>query len=587
MSWKDRAQEVTGPAAQKGHWMDRAEVVPEKSHWYDASGEGLLKSSINALPTAGMVAGGLVGTALEPGGGTVLGAGAGAGIGGAAKGLAEKYLLGQESAHPAMEASQAVAPGMASEIFGMGAGNVIKGAGNTIAKSLAAKESAPEIAAAANRLGAKATPGMLSGSQTVQDLESSLEQNPTVGGWLTRSGTKPVRSAMEKTTEGLLKDQTPLSPYETGEKAKELLSGEVEKRFSEPSRLFDELRQYTKDIPSTPNSTKAVSRNILNIPDAQIEGTPDANIAKWVTKNLESNPSADQIKTIRSTVGQKAAAIDRQGGDSGGLWKMYSKLGSLEENTIKRGAISSARSADEGNDIASGMLGQLKAAKAGYSSQMDAAGDLSQATGLGRVRSPGQFADKINSVRSENLQEKLLPLDDVRAGKQIFGYSPETADLLRRARIRDVAQKATNSSGDVVPSGLLRATKNLNPETEQMLFGKDQQSLGDLRSVYGAMPGKVGPSGTPHGLEVLHMLNPLNQGRDLLRYGAYRAMGSEAMQGIAKQLIKNPEMAKMAEEDPQAFSAVVIDFAKRSGGHAQQLPAAADNNKPKGILTAQ
>lgn len=466
-------------------------------------------------------------------------------------------------------------------LLGLGAGSLVRGGGEA-AKTvgeLAPKENSAEIAAAAERLGIKPSPGMTSGSQTVQDLESSLQQSPTIAGALVRRQTKPIAEAMNNTATNLVKDQTPLSPFETGEKVKEFLSKEIEKRFSEPKRLFEDLRQYTKDIPSTEKSTSAVSRNIGQIPDVQIEGTAGSSVGNWVTKNLGKNPSADQIKTIRTTVGQKAAALDRQGGDSQGLWQIYEKLGRLEENTIKRGAIATARTPGEGETIGRGMLGQLKSAKQGWSSQMDAASDLAQGAKLGRVRSPGQLSDKINSIQSEALQEKMLPLDDVRAGEQLFKYSPETADLLRRARIRDLAQRASDGNKQLSPGGILRATKNLNPETEQMLFGKDKQSLGDLRTVNADLPDVVGPSGTPKGMEVQQSSNPLTQGMGLLNYGLYKTMGSQTMQGIAKGLLKNPEMEKLAAEAPEKFDAIVLDFAKRKQMPPLQIQKAADKEK--------
>ncbi len=183
------------------------------------------------------------------------------------------------------------------------------------------------------------------------------------------------------------------------------------------------------------------------------------------------------------------------------------------------------------------MLGQLKSAKQGYKAGMDQSSDLAQATGLTKnVRSPGYLKDVINSTKSEDLQSKLLPLDDVRAQKTLFDYSPETAGLLRTARIKDLAEQSGARGGkEVVPSRLLNNASKLNPETIQMLFGKNKQSLEDLGTVLSNAPEKTGPSGTPQGLEYLHMMNPLMQGRDLLRYMAYK----DAQKNLTSGLLTN------------------------------------------------
>lgn len=390
------------------------------------------------------------------------------------------------------------------------------------------KANAPEITAAAQKLGIKATPGMLSKSPTVQGLESSLHQAPTIGGAMTRRGTVPVGEGMKSAAEGLLSEASPLSPYQSGEKVKGILSEDIKNRFSEPKRLFEDLRQYTKDIPSTERSTRAVSRNVMNVPEVDISGSSTAGIASAVTKSLSKNPSADQIKSIKSMVGREASAMDKRGENSSGAWNIYEKLRRLEENTIQRGILESSRTKGEGENIASGMLGQLKAARSGYKSGMEGLGDLFQATRLGNVKTPGLAVEKINEIPSERLQEKLLPLDDVRAAQEVFKYSPKSASELRGARLRDLKERSSYE-GRVDPNTLLRNVdaKKINPETEKMLFGKGNENLEALRKVSESLPEKVGPSGTPQGMQFSDLLRPWEQLGDAGRYLLYRTLAKD------------------------------------------------------------
>lgn len=561
-----------------------AHAAPSKDRaWYDIEPKTAIQGALNALPTAGMAAGGIAGGVAGGPLAALGGAGLGQAGGTALKNLGEHYILGKDKSRAEIygDPLKAVPEGAAAEMGGQVLGAGLSGAKGLVT-GLAAKENAPEIAAAAKRLGFDASPGMRSGSQTVQDLESSLQQSPTLAGALVRKQTRPIAEGIKNTAEGLVKDQTPLSPFDTGQKVKELLSRDVENKFAEPKRLFEDLRQYTKDIPSTTNSTRAVSRNMMSIPEVStFEDGGAASAARSVAKVLEKNPSADEIKSLRTMIGKKASAATDT--DASGLWQIYDKLGRLEENTIKRGAIASARTEGEGNTIAQGMLGQLKSAKKGYSSAMDASGDFAQATGLGKVRSPDQLADKIQSIKSERLQKQLLPLDDVRAGEQLHQYSPDTAGLLRQARIRDLAQKASNGDKVLTPGGLLRATKNLNPEAEQLLFGKDKAKLADMRTVNSELPDIVGPSGTPKGEEVKQVFNPIHQATSALNYGVYRTLGSGPAQAVAKSLLEKPEMAALAEKDPETFKAIVLNFTRRPQTGLLEMPAAAENHRDKSM----
>ena len=420
------------------------------------------------------------------------------------------------------------------------------------------KANAAEIEAAAERLGFKATPGMVNDSEALQKLESSLHQAPTIGGYLTRRSTGKVGDAMRGATDELISDAATVSPYESGEQVKKILSGEIESKFGPSKKIFEDLRQYTKDIPVSEKSVQAVSRNIRSIPEVE---TLDLPLANQVIKSLEKNPSVDQIKTLRTLVGKKAeSAID--GAERSAYWQMYAKLGRLEESTLKRGVLQSARNQGEGEQIAKGMLGQLKSAKKGYAEQMANLEDLSQAARLGKVRGPESFSQKLDALPSERLQEKLLPLEDVRLAETIKSQFPEAFGALRKARIRDLSEGVVRD-GETVPSKLLQNTKNLNPEAGQMLFGDKLSKLNDLRSVNQALPEKVGPSGTQQALDVAGMLNPMNQVRDVARYGAYKAASSETLQKVAQFLRSKPQFANLAEKNPRAFQAAVYQFAQK------------------------
>ncbi len=58
-----------------------------------------------------------------------------------------------------------------------------------------------------------------------------------------------------------------------------------------------------------------------------------------------------------------------------------------------------------------------------------------------------------------------------------------------------------------------------------MLFGKKQPNLEDLKTLYGSLPEKIGPSGTPQGMSYLDILK--NPTQDMGRYLMYKAGGAD------------------------------------------------------------
>lgn len=424
-----------------------------------------------------------------------------------------------------------------------------------------AKEAAKAIRAAAERMGIKPTAAMLGDSEFVQNLESSLHQSPTIGGALVRRETVPVSKGLQKATGEILDDASQLSKFEAGEQAKREITEDVARKFQPSKDTFQDLSQYTKDIPSTKQSTEAVSRNILKIPEVEVLDLP---LAKQVVKALEKQPTADQIKMLRGMVGREAEAAE--GAASKAYWEMYGKLTKLEENTIKRGVIQSARTQPEGERIAEDMLGQLRGAKKSYSTEIGKVQDVAENARLGKVGNPSGFTNKVEAIRSEDVQDKLLNLADNRLNESIKSNFPKAFTTMRQAKLGDLARVSKDAEGEFVTTKLLGNTKNYTPEAKDTLFQNKAGMLDDVRLVNGSLPDKVGPSGTPQGIDYLNFLNPVNQARDIARYALYKGLTSDKVQAVVKVLSNSPQLKAIAESNPKAVNAIVIDLVDRMQG---------------------
>jgi hypothetical protein len=93
---------------------------------FDTTPRGIIQGGLNALPTAGMVAGGAAGSVAEPGFGTLGGAALGDAGGEALKNLGEKYILGQEKTRSDIygKPAKGLVEGVAAEMGGQGLGAI-------------------------------------------------------------------------------------------------------------------------------------------------------------------------------------------------------------------------------------------------------------------------------------------------------------------------------------------------------------------------------------------------------------------------------------------------------------------------------
>lgn len=457
--------------------------------------------------------------------------------------------------------------------------DMLKRVNSWIAKD---KPDAKEIKQAAEALGFKPTAGMLKDSPVVQKLESSLSQSPSLPGMMVRREQRAAARKLQDAAEEITEDASQLTKFEAGEKAKSEITSNVKKRFKASTDDFNDLRQYTKDIPSTQRSVEAVSRNIQKIDEVStFEDGAAASIAKSVIKVLEKKPSADQIKNLRTMVGKKAEAARRAGdGESQGIWKIYEKLGRLEENTIKRGVLNSARNSDEGNLIASGMLGKLKGAKKSYSEQMSKIEDVGRVTKNRATKSPRSFTESIDDMQSEKVANKFFDLGNNKARRVTKDTFPEAFQTLRKQRLSEIRDKSM-VKGELNPSKLIKQIDRLDDEAMKDLFRESVSKSQAMKKVINSFPDKVGPSGTPEGLAYGDWLTLVTrQVTDFGRYGAYKFLSSDVTKNLAKRLNKIPEFKNLAETNPDKFNLVVANFA-RSLENPSSISKAADNNEPK------
>ena len=122
------------------------------------------------------------------------------------------------------------------------------------------KANAPEIIAAAERIGAPVMEGMTSASKAVQRTEDSLiNGNPTFSGLKRQALYKEGYQKASQAVESTLGDASTVSKAELGNSLKSSITDQFEKQNAPIAAMYDELKAAHDVIPLAENASKEIT----------------------------------------------------------------------------------------------------------------------------------------------------------------------------------------------------------------------------------------------------------------------------------------------------------------------------------------
>lgn len=148
--------------------------------------------------------------------------------------------------------------------------------------------------------------------------------------------------------------------------------------------------------------------------------------------------------------------------------------------------------ANEGKKIVS----DLKEARQGYRKLMTDLGETAQDARLGKTYGPSGFLDKVESIPSERLQQRLFNTDNQRQLQNLAKNFPDEFALLRQGKLRDIAESAVGEQGQTSVKKFLNQVEKLSPEAQEIVFANNGQLLDDLFTLNNALPRNFNPSGS-------------------------------------------------------------------------------------------
>lgn len=386
-------------------------------------------------------------------------------------------------------------------------GALFKGAGEGVRKlaRVSPKADAEAIKKAAEEIGAKATPGQLIDSALAEKLESSLYQSRgKIGGLGLRSQIDKNIEAAQKTAEHIVKDAGRKTSFEVGQEVEQKLVSELANKLKPAEAIYQKYeaqfarKAYKPDLSSVKNT----------IDDMKVDFKLNDDALKLISKFEEKLPmlqNLEDVKQFRTLVRDSFNPLDKA--NSRITTKLGHKLTDVRSDTLKKLAERAdnpeffqvaKQEIEQADKIYRGAIGEIESAilrpgqKVKFSPKKQIDDFLKKTPEI----------DRINKILKTNDPKKI------EAVKKAF---PEAFESLRQGKIQDIASRS-EISGAVDPKRLANIIDKMPPESARLIFGDDAVVKANaLKTYLDAVPGRLGPSGTPEGIEFLGIFNLMKQ----------------------------------------------------------------------------
>jgi len=508
--------------------------------------ETTIEGTLRALPAAGAIGGGALGTVAGPIG-AVLAAGGGA-FAGEALANTIRAGLGMESAPKSREeiwvrpieeglkgatgegAGQIISPALSvakgvALSAGKSAKNAVFGKPSVMPEVVETTESslkfknlgfdpkpkpnAEEIKSATKTFGAQATPGMISSNPNVQNLENIIGQSPTVAGEKVRKSYDPIMKGVKKAADDLAPTGS-LTPYEAGTEAKKGILAKIGEKSEPLAASFEQIRESAKNIKVNPHASHRAANRLMKQDLAEFSELPQGQAIKKYSDLIRNAKSIDSLKQLRSSVDNEiGSAIDAgQGQLAMALGKVKSSIQRLERREILRAAIENSATKSQGEAAAKDLIRQIKQTNKGWRAMMSELEIIAKAGGIRKIGSPKHLAKIIDEMPSEKLADRFFNTKNYDALTDIKTHLPEEFEVLKQYKLSQIAEKSM-TKGEIDPHKLVRNLSSLGKEARILIFGESgERVLADMKTVLNNMPSKVGASDTPRGMMWANFLSP-------------------------------------------------------------------------------
>lgn len=366
----------------------------------------------------------------------------------------------------------------------------------------AEKIEAPEIKAAAKRLGIDPLEGMISENTWVQKAEDSLINGaPTYSGVRRKTLYNEVYGKAANAANEALGEGSMYSKAELGDIMKKSISAQIEEQNAPIKALYDELKAVREVLPLQKDATQELASGIKELQELKISpSSPEGKLAARIIRESPGYKTVDDIQLARSMLNRSISPTASSGEKrmAGVLSDMLTKM---EESTIEKYASSMAKTNPQVAERIGGMIAQKKAADQSYKGFITKIKELSERLGKGRVYGTQDALHFINErLTPEEIVERLGTAKDSEFRKFFAKEYPEQSAMMRDYQKGALREKAS-ATGELSPKVLFNNINKMEPEIQKSLFSAAElQKMKDSETIIRSMPKNFNPSGTSHAM---------------------------------------------------------------------------------------
>lgn len=402
------------------------------------------------------------------------------------------------------------------------------------------------------------------GIEIAPEIRAGFSENPIAQNYfheLVASGTNTgdaINQTLEK-FQGDLKEQMaslfrskePMTAFEAGEKAKELITDQANKLNEGISAKYAEVMPQLEAI-QVPKIERSKFVEALLQKGAESFGKDSSfyKLYEEIGDRINSRDSVRLLKQLGSEIGTDAKEAWRVGAynKAKALTEINNSLKEFQDNQIiASGKALAKQGVPEAAGLAEKLVADKKIADKSYREFVEKLGDLSAAGKLGKVGTHGELLNALEKIPSAKLADKLFDPKNIEGLNFLKKEFPEVFAQIMQAKKTSMLE-AASTKGELMHNQLLGAVNKLPKEVKNMMFNPEEQELFNASgSVLRQSARKLNPSGTAKGIDKLFDLMPAGVGGAtsfLLGHGAIPGYIAGYM---AKFLGRDaPEAAKMS-----------------------------------------
>jgi hypothetical protein len=393
--------------------------------------------------------------------------------------------------------------------------------------------------------------GMMSDNKSIQKMASAVAQLPTMAG-------DAVRQDIDKGYEvvsNILKDAfdggAGADRAEGGSQIKDLIREEFDKRNEPMKQLYSERKALGETIDFDDSKSLKTYDKLIEASQKFREPTNEGrqiidNEANNFLKNASSEGGMANLDAYSKTLASKArqAAIAGDHDAKAAFLLVKDEVDNfVDKHLMSIGKQLTKDGVKEGASEASKVVNEYKDLKRNYAQMKSLFSDVASTTKLGKKATTEMgLSEALDKVPDEKFVDKIFDPKNAEGLQNIKENMRPVFDALVKQKKTQMYQEALINK-KFNPLKLIQDVSNekkLSSGVKDLLFSPEQlQKMETAKKWITNLPDKVGPSGTPEGLEYMEMAkNPI---KSLIGHGI-----NEAGSSVSKRLIEsltNPEEA--------------------------------------------